>query len=143
MRSFLLALVIAAMVACSSYGPPHSDYYVIFFDSAGATLLPEGRAAMARAVRDAKSGSPRAVTIKGYLTDDGQTRQIAEQRMQVVEQALLAGGLAKDLVKLAPEKTDPATFARLGDGVVVQVERGAAEPEPEPAPEAEPAPPPA
>ena len=143
MRSLILALVALALAACGSSGPPHSEYYVIFFDSAGATLLPQGSAAIARAVRDAKSGSPRAVTVKGYLTDDEQARQVAEQRMQVVEQALLDGGLAKDLVKLAPETTDAATFARLGDGVVVQIERGEAEPEPEPAPETESAPPPA
>jgi hypothetical protein len=132
MRSLLLALVAAVMVACGSYGPPHSEYFVIFFDSAGATLLPEGRAAMARALRDAKSGSPRVVTVKGYVTDDDQARQVGEQRMRVVEQALLDGGLSKDIVKLAPEVTDAGKFARLGDGVVVQVERGEEEPNPEP-----------
>ncbi len=132
MRSLLLALVAVALAACWSSGPPHSEYYVVFFDAAGATLLPEGRAALQRAVRDAKSGDPRAVTVKGYLVDDGPSRQVAEQRMQAVEQVLLDAGLAKDLVKRAPEKTDPATFARLGDGVVVQIERGEVLPSPPP-----------
>jgi hypothetical protein len=125
MRSLLLAVVAMALAACwSSSEPPHSEYYVVFFDSAGATLLPEGRTAIQRAVRDAKSGAPRAVTIKGYVDDDEASRQVAERRMQAVEDALLEAGLKKDLVKLTPEKTDAKTFAQLGDGVVVQIARG-------------------
>ncbi|MBV8650572.1 MAG: hypothetical protein JO255_03835 [Alphaproteobacteria bacterium] len=125
MRSLLLAIVAMALAACwSSAEPPHSEYYVVFFDAAGSTLLPEGRSAIQRAVRDAKSGAPRAVTIKGYVDDDDASRHVAERRMQAVEEALIEAGLKKDLVKMAPEKTDPKTFAQLGDGVVVQIARG-------------------
>jgi hypothetical protein len=144
MRSLLFALVALVLAACWSSGPPHSDYFVVFFDAAGATLLPEGRAALQRAVRDAKSGDPRVVTVKGYLVDDGPSRQVAEQRMQAVVDVLLEAGLNKDLVKLVPEKTDSTTFARLGDGVVVQIERGEILPFPPPqseTPTDEPSPP--
>lgn len=125
MKSLLLAVLAATLSACSFWSsPPHSEYYIVFFDPAGATLSPEGRAALAKAARDAKGGEPRAVAVKGYLSADGNAHELSAQRMQVVEQGLLDGGVPKALVQLTPETTDPASFGRLGNGVVVQVERG-------------------
>lgn len=121
-----LALAVALLIAgCSSSEPPHSDYFVVFFAPASSELLPEGRAALARATEDAHRSEPREILVTGYLNADGTGRDLSQQRMQAVKQALLGGGTAAAKVRLAPETVPPEAFARLGNGVTVQIERGA------------------
>ncbi len=131
MRALLLALLMSGVAACSSWELPHSSYYVVFFDAANATLLPEGRGALAQAVGDAREGEPTEVIVKGYVGADGSGSGLADQRMQTVEQALLQGGVAKARLRLAPTPVAPGNLARLASGIVVQVQRGVATP-PEP-----------
>jgi hypothetical protein len=124
MRCLLIALLGAFLVGCSSSEPPHSTYYIVSFEPSGATLLPEGRAALERAIRDAAEGKPSSVMVKAYVAADGSGRELSEQRGNIVEQALIDGGVPKGLVRVAPAKTDANSLARLGDGLVVQIERG-------------------
>lgn len=126
-RALPARLAVAAVLllaGCSSSGPPHSDYFVVFFPPSSAEPLPEGRAALARAGADAHRGSPRAVLVTGYLSSDGTGRELSQQRMQAVAQGLARDGVPKTVIRIAPETVTPAAFARLGNGVTVQVARG-------------------
>jgi hypothetical protein len=120
----LAAFLLLTLSACGSSGPPHSDYYVVTFDPARADLLPAGRAALSYATRDADRGAPRAVAVKGYVNVDGSSRELSEQRMKVVADALVEAGVPRDIIQLTPQPTPAVDFARLGNGVVVQIERG-------------------
>jgi hypothetical protein len=124
MKARLATLLLLTLSACGSSGPPHSDYYVVTFEPARAELPPAGRTALSYATRDADRGAPRAVAVKGYLNADGSARELSEQRMKVVADALVEAGVPRDIIKFVPQPTPPADFARLGNGVVVQVERG-------------------
>ena len=124
MKARLAVLLLLTLCACGSSGSPYSDYYVVSFDPAGAELPPAGRAALSYAARDADRGAPRAVAVKGYVSVDGSGRELSEQRMKVVAEALVEAGVARSIIHLMPQPTPATEFARLGNGVVVQIERG-------------------
>lgn len=135
-RATRLALGLALLIAgCSSAEPPHSDYFVVFFPAGSAVPLPEGRAALARAGEDAHRGSPHAVLVTGYLSADGNDRELSQQRMQEVAQMLAHDGVPAGTIHVAPETVPQATFARLGNGVIVQIERGTVPQAEKPAPQ--------
>jgi hypothetical protein len=126
MKIFLVAAFLLLLSACwGSSGPPHSDYYVVTFASGRAELPPDGRRALSNATRDADRGAPRAVAIKAYLRTDGSERELCDQRMKVVADALVQAGVARNIIRVVPQPAiDDAEFARLGNGLVVQIERG-------------------
>jgi hypothetical protein len=126
MKIFFVAAFLLLLAACwGGSGPPHSDYYVVTFGSGRAELPPDGRRALSNATRDADRGAPRAVAIKAYLRADGGERELCDQRMKVVADALVQAGVARNIIRLVPQPAiDEAEFARLGNGLVVQIERG-------------------
>jgi hypothetical protein len=125
MKTALVAALLLLLAACSDWGPPHSDYFVVTFASGRAELPPDGHQALSYAMRDADRGTPRAVVIKAYIRADGSERTLAEQRMNVVADALVEAGVVRNIIRLTPQKAaDDAEFSRLGNGVVVQIERG-------------------
>ncbi len=124
MKFRLAVLLLLSLSACGSSGPPHSDYYVVTFDPASGDLPPAGRTALSYATRDADRGAPRAVVVKGYVNADGSGRELSEQRMKVVADALVEAGVTRRIIQLQAQPTPAADFARLGNGVVVQIERG-------------------
>jgi hypothetical protein len=124
MRPALLALALVALSACSSSGPPRSRYFVVPFEAGHAEIGGQAKAVLDEALREAKSGSPRLVAVKGYVGADGAERELAERRMQAVEQALVGGGVPGQLVRIVPQAATAETVSRLGNGVVVQIERG-------------------
>lgn len=126
MKIFLVAVFLLVLSACwGGSGPPHSDYYVIAFASGRAELPPDGRRALSYATRDADRGAPRAIVVKAYLRADGSERELCDQRLNVVADALVQAGVARNIIRLVPQPAvDDAEFARLGNGVVVQIERG-------------------
>jgi hypothetical protein len=127
MKISLAAALLLLLSACADSGPPHSEYYVVTFASGHAELPPDGRRALSYATRDADRGAPRAVAIKAYIRADGSERALGEQRMKVVADALVEAGVARSVIRLAPQPAaDDAEFSRLGNGVVVQIERGEA-----------------
>jgi hypothetical protein len=125
MRSLLLVLLLPLVASCWSSEPPHSAYYVVSFGATDAILEPAARAVIDRAVRDVKGNKPRVVALMGYVGADGSGQDLCNQRLQVVEEELISGGVVASLLQLKPTTTDKATFDRLGNGVVVQIERGA------------------
>lgn len=124
MKTYLAALLLLALSACAGSGTPHSDYFVISFEPARSELPPAGRAALSYATRDADRGAPRAIAIKAYVRSDDTNHDLAEQRMKVIADALVEAGVARNIIQLVPQPADPNEFARLGNGVVVQIERG-------------------
>ncbi|HEX3499945.1 MAG TPA: hypothetical protein VHT04_11555 [Stellaceae bacterium] len=134
MKFFLVAGLLLLLSACGGgSGLPHSDYYVVTFASGRAELPPDGRRALSNATRDADRGVPRAVAIKAYLRADGSERDLCDQRMKVIADALVQAGVARNIIRIVPQPAiDDAEFARLGNGVVVQIERGEAVTQPPP-----------
>ncbi len=127
MKIFTVAALLLLLSGCwwGSSVTPHSDYYVVTFATGRAELPPDGRRALSYATRDADRGAPRAVAVKAYLRADGSERELCEQRLKVVADALVEAGVARNIIRLVPQPAiDDAEFARLGNGVVVQVERG-------------------
>jgi hypothetical protein len=125
MKTSLVAVLLLLLSACGDRGPPHSDYYVVTFESGLAELPPDGRRALSYATHDADRGTPRAVAIKAYVRADASERALSEQRMKVVADALVEAGVTRDIIRFVPQTAvDDAEFARLGNGVVVQIERG-------------------
>jgi major membrane immunogen (membrane-anchored lipoprotein) len=125
MKPALVAALLLLLSACSDWGPPHSDYFVVTFAAGRAELPPDGRQALSYATRDADRGAPRAVVVKAYVRADGSERALAEQRMKVIADALVEAGVARNIIRVVPQPAvDDAEFARLGNGAVVQIERG-------------------
>src|SRR5438094_248810 len=115
MRPALLAFMIAAVTACSASGPPRSEYFVVPFEAGDASLQGPAKAVIAQAARAAGRGGPQLVAVKGYLSADGAGRELSEQRMRAVEEALVGGGVPKPLVQIMPQTVAPENFARLGN----------------------------
>ena len=134
MRSLLCVLLLLVLASCSSE-PPHSAYYVVSFAPGQADLGPAAKAVIDRAARDATGDQPRAVVLKAYVGADSSGRALCDQRLQVVQQALIGGGAPASLIHATPTPTDAVTFERLGNGVVIQLERGELPPERPPASE--------
>src|SRR5260221_3347102 len=127
MKIFTVVALLLLLSGCwwGSSVTPHSDYYVVTFATGRAELPPDGRRALSYATRDADRGAPRAVAVKAYLRADGSERELCEQRLKVVADALVQAGVARNIIRLVPQPAmDDAEVARLGNGVVVQVERG-------------------
>jgi hypothetical protein len=124
MRTYLAALLLLALSACGVSETPHSDYFVVAFESGRSELPPAGRAALSYATRDADRGAPRAVAVKAYVRADDTNHELAEQRMKVIADALVQAGVARNIIQLVPQPADPDEFTRLGNGVVVQIELG-------------------
>src|SRR5215469_4520291 len=132
MRALLFLFLLSAIVGCSSPEPPRSSYFLVFFQPGSADLLPEGRAALARASRDAARGSPREVVIHSYHHTDGAEQELNEQRLDEVAKALTTSGIPAELLRRVPTEVDAATYAQFGNSVYVQVLRGEAPKPPEP-----------
>jgi hypothetical protein len=126
MKAYLAALLLLTLSACGASEAPHSDYFVVAFEPAHSELPPAGRAALSYATRDADRGAPRAVAIRAYVRADDTNRELAEQRMKVIADALVEAGVARNIIRLVPQPADPDEYTRLGNGVVVQIERGEA-----------------
>jgi hypothetical protein len=127
MKTFTVAALLLLLSGCwwGSSETPHSDYFVVTFATGRAELPPDGRRALSYATRDADRGGPRAVVVKAYLRADGSERELCDQRLKVVADALVQAGVPRNIIKLVPQQAvDDAEFARLGNGVVIQVERG-------------------
>src|SRR5260370_36706939 len=124
MNARLAVLLLLTLSACGRSGSPYSAYYVVSFDPARAELPPAGRAALSYATRDADRGAPRAVAVKGYVSVDGSGRELSEQRMKVVADALVEAGVPRSIIHLTPQPTPATEFARLGNGVVLPNARG-------------------
>src|SRR4051794_14398116 len=129
MKSFIVAALLLLLSGCwgGSSEPPHSHHYVVTSATGPAELPPDGKRALSYATRDADRGAPRAVAVKAYLRADGSDRELCDQRLKVVADALVQAGVPRDIIRLVPQPAvDDAEFARLGNGVVVQIERGEA-----------------
>src|SRR5437868_5530226 len=113
MKVRFAVLLLLMLAACGSSGPPHSDYYVVTFDPANGDLPPAGRTALSYATRDADSGAPRTVVVKGYVDADGSGRELSEQRMKVVADALVEAGVARRVIQLQTQPTPAADSAPL------------------------------
>jgi hypothetical protein len=124
MRLWLVPFLVALAAACSSSGPPHSAYYVVPFQRDAAAVGTQGRVVIAQALEDIKGDQPAAIVLKCYVGPEQEGKDLSEARLRAVDEALVGGGVAANLIRSAAATTDAATYERLGNGVVVQIERG-------------------
>lgn len=109
MRRIATVLVLFALAGCGSLGwlsgsPP---VYAIFFDGKGVLLTPDGKSIVDHAADDARRHAGALVQISGPSTKaaPGYDPAIAETRIHVVEQALIADGIAPQRLFRAPSTT--------------------------------------
>jgi hypothetical protein len=126
MKRHLVAILLLALSSCGGDGSGHlhSDYYVVSFEPGRSELPAAGHTVLSYATRDVDRGSPRAVTIKGYVPADRNLSELSEQRMKVVADALIEAGVARSIIRLTPQSIPAEDFARLGNAVVIRIERG-------------------
>jgi outer membrane protein OmpA-like peptidoglycan-associated protein len=97
MRRIIAAVVFMGLAGCSvlrslTGAPP---VYAVFFDDKNITLTPDGRTIVDDAAKDAKQHPLMYVQITGPSTKaaTGYDPTIAEARMRIVEQTLIADGV--------------------------------------------------
>ena len=123
-RRLILGQALAVGLSCAScsYGtdPDERADYVIYYEGQSTTLDPAATATIARAARFALQKSL-AVVVAGFADDPGapEANQIQSRiRAQLVADALLHDGIARDRIELTPRRAlggDPAVESRRVD----------------------------
>ena len=116
-------LVLALLCGACSYGDEadlRSDF-VVFYAGGSTTLDATASATIARAARGAERARSFGVVVAGYADDPGaaEANQIQSRiRAQLVADALVRDGVARDRVTLMPRRAlggDPALESRRVD----------------------------
>jgi len=100
MRRIVVAVALLCLAGCSVFrglgGAPPA--YAVFFDEKNVTLTADARAIVDSAANDAKKNPVEYVQITGPSTKaaTGYDPTIAEARMKIVEQTLIADGVPAD-----------------------------------------------
>ena len=117
-RSAFAALPLLALAACQS-SSPRSDAQaapralpVVFFSEDSAAMGPEARAVVADVAERARRRPAEPVAVRGFTAPDGVsgrgfTRALSEARAQTVADALVAGGVARERIRIQPRGNVP------------------------------------
>lgn len=115
-RTVLAATVVALPAACggrrggdSARGRPLP---VVFFTDDSAAMGPEARAVVAEAAERARARSSAPVVVRGFTAPERPasaafSRALAEARAENVADALVAGGVARERVRVQPRGPVP------------------------------------
>ncbi len=121
-RSALAALAVPmsslALAACQSRssGETHAARQralpVVFFTDDSAAMGPEARAVIAGAAERARARPGVPVAVRGFTAPEGNpspafSRALAEARAQNVANALVAGGVPRDRIRVQPRGPVP------------------------------------
>ena len=118
LRRTLLAAPALALAACrSSTGDgaartPQGPLPVVFFTDDSAAMGPEARAVIAEAAERARARPGASVAVRGFTAPDGVaspgfSRSLAEARARNGADALVAGGVARDRIRIQPRGNVP------------------------------------
>lgn len=109
--------ILAALAACQSR--PSADAAaagrpmpVVFFTDDSAAMGPEARAVVAQAAEQARARPRVPVAVRGFTATDQNagpafSRALAEARAQNVADALAAGGVSRDRIRVQPRPAVP------------------------------------
>ncbi len=122
-RSALAALaaplpLLAALAACQSRSGGEAraarqrPLPVVFFTDDSAAMGPEARAVIAEAAERARARPGVPVAVRGFTAPEGNpspafSRALAEARAQNVADALVAGGVPRDRIRVQPRGPVP------------------------------------
>ena len=110
--------LLAALAACQSRpggearGGRQRPLPVVFFTDDSAAMGPEARAVVAEAAERARARPGVPVSVRGFTAPEGNaspafSRALAEARAQNVADALVAGGVPRDRVRVQPRGPVP------------------------------------
>lgn len=103
-RTFVFALVAAALAACAAPQPPPGDAgaYLLFFETDSAELTPEARTVAYRAAADVAALKPTAIAVLGFASKEGPAdanQQLSNARVKTVERTLEEAGVDPALLR--------------------------------------------
>jgi len=110
MRKILAFTILLTLCGCGTFGmfsgPP--PVYVVFFPDRTTTLTSDGQTIVTHAAQAAMAHGSQSVSIAGPSTKvaPGYDPALAEPRMEAVEAALIAQGVARSRLIRASETTD-------------------------------------
>ena len=112
-HAIALCLCLAGLTACSMFNSAPNNY-LVFFDTGASTLSPAGRAIVDQAASAIKRSSPRLVVVStGVLAGDN--LKLAEPRFTAIQTALVADGVASDIIARASLSDPRINVGALGD----------------------------
>lgn len=101
-RHFVLSLGVlsvgmALLAGCGTFGHQAPASYMVFFTSSNTELSPDARAVVDQAAADIRASHPQSVMIAAGVAS-GDNLKLAQPRFLAVRQALIADGIADDLI---------------------------------------------
>jgi outer membrane protein OmpA-like peptidoglycan-associated protein len=116
-RTVLAAAGSFLLAACGggtarNYAPRMQPLPVVFFTDDSAAMGPEARAVVAGAAERARARPGVPVSVRGFTAPEGNqspafSRALAEARAQNVADALVAGGVPRDRIRVQPRGPVP------------------------------------
>jgi outer membrane protein OmpA-like peptidoglycan-associated protein len=107
-----LTMLALGLAACAKPPSPQPQVYLLFFHPASAALTPEASTIIGQAVAAVKTHHPGTVAVAGYADSFGapaQNKALAEQRVKIVRDAMVAQGVDPKLflsIPLGPANDD-------------------------------------
>lgn len=108
-----LCLCFVGLTGCTMFNSPPNNY-IVFFDTGASALSPAGRAIVDQAATAIKRSDARLVVVStGALRGDN--LKLAEPRFTSIQTALVADGVAADLIARASLSDPRINVGALGD----------------------------
>jgi outer membrane protein OmpA-like peptidoglycan-associated protein len=117
----ILALAGCAMMNKPSAPPAMPETYLVFFHEHGVRLTPDAQTIVGQAVAAVQQHHPSTVTVAGYTANIGtpaQNQALAEERVAMVRQAMVAGGVDPKLFLSIPLGPADDAAGKTGDSRV-------------------------
>jgi outer membrane protein OmpA-like peptidoglycan-associated protein len=96
-RLFVLSAAMVLLAGCSVFTHEAPASYMVFFSSSTTELSPDARAVVDKAAVDIRGSHPESVMIAAGIAS-GDNLKLAQARFLAVRQALIADGVADDLI---------------------------------------------
>jgi hypothetical protein len=102
----------------------HSEYFIVAFIAGTPAEAPEGVAALANALDEARRATPRAIAITGPAPAAGAETALAKDRAQAIFDAFVKAGIDTSLVHTAFRAENAKDYAAGKDSFIIQLAYG-------------------